>query len=221
MGKAKGRPRRSGKRTKAGRLITPQTFDQGTDWVRAMKARFGEHYSTALGRAFALGFLGEGVEANDRFQAGKRFMRLHRIVYGGTHYRCPLNDSPRGNVSDMHEGVNLNDRQWLDAAIDSMDVAGVRPYLDQLLSTLYTDAGPYWLDNLFEVILWNEDYIRWNREELPVINAYLIRCGKEPEAPRERREFDIRDQIVLAAAIRALDIMAPERKQSQIISVGA
>lgn len=62
MGRA-GRKRKDGKREPNGRLQRVSGFDKGSDWVQAQRARYGEHYSTALGRAYAAGLLGEESEA--------------------------------------------------------------------------------------------------------------------------------------------------------------
>lgn len=150
----RGRPRKSGKRTAGDRLKrdnypTP-VFDKGSDWVRAMQDRYGTHYNTALGRAYAGGLLGDGTEALNRYQASKKFVRLYGRFIGGSAYTCPLDDTPRGgNVVELHVSEEQeNDHRWLMSAMDSMDIAGCRPYFDQLISVLNVDSGPYWLDSL-------------------------------------------------------------------------
>lgn len=188
-GKA-GRKARQGKRTPSGQLSRAgqpkgETLaGQASAWVKGQQAKFGNHYTTALGRAYASGLLGDGNEAMNRYQAGKRFVTLYQRFIGGSVYRCPLNDDPRGNVIDLWPDYETNERQshWLMTAMDSMDVAGVRPYFDQLISSLYTDTGPYWLDA-------------------------ILAGGKQPA-----------DLAVLKAAIRALDIIAPETKPVGIVS---
>lgn len=145
-----------GKRTKSGRLkrdnYAMPVYDKGSDWVRAMTARYGTHYNSALGRAYAAGLLGEGTEALNRYQAAKKFVRLYTRFIGGTGYTCPLDDTPRGgNVVELHVSEQQeNDHRWLMTAMDSMDVSGCRPYFDQLISILHVDSGPYWLDSLLK-----------------------------------------------------------------------
>ena len=93
---------------------------------------------------------GDGAEALNRYQAAKRFVSLYRRFIGGDFYRCALDDTPRGNVVDLNVDYDTNEKQraWLMAAMDSMDVKGVRPYFDALVTSVNTDGGPFWLDHL-------------------------------------------------------------------------
>lgn len=150
----RGRPGKTGKRERNGRLQrdsnAPANFIRPSEWVQSRKDRFGEHYSSALGRAYAAGLLGEGVEGKARLDAAKRFTRLYARFIGGTAYSCALNHENRGGHAVSMEITDQQEKEhrWLFAAMDSMDVAGVRPYFDQLISALHVDAGPYWLDAL-------------------------------------------------------------------------
>lgn len=154
MAKA-GRKRKQGRREPNGRLkrdsYPAPSYDRGSDWVQAQRARFGEHYSTALGRAYSARLLGDGAEAKPRYDAGNRFQRLYSAIIGGNGYRCALDTSPRSTVrSTAFHGQDkeAEDQDWLFAAMQALDDAGLRPWLDQLVSPLYTDTGPYWLDNI-------------------------------------------------------------------------
>jgi len=151
----RGRPRKANKqRYDNGRIKTTNypdpSYVRGSDWVQAMQAKFGTHYNSALGRAYAAGLLGDGAEALNRYQAAKRFVSLYRRFIGGDFYRCALDDTPRGNVVDLNVDYDTNEKQraWLMAAMDSMDVKGVRPYFDALVTSVNTDGGPFWLDHL-------------------------------------------------------------------------
>ena len=149
MARAKrGRKLKEGDRYKGGKLR--QTYDKGTERAQAMTARYGTHYSTALGRAYAAGLLGEPQEALDRYQAGKRFVRIYSRCIGGSPYRCPLDQTPRGsNVIDFEATEqDQRDHDWLHEAMTLMDKAGVRPWLDQLITACHTDHGPAWLDRI-------------------------------------------------------------------------
>lgn len=153
---AKGRPRKSGKRTASGRLSRAgkgQTVPP-SDWVKAQHDRFGEHYNSALGRAFVAGLLGHGQEAKDRYQWAKKFARAYDKLINRDLYRCALDRSPRGgNVVSIDPDRlewELQEQQWLFAAIDKIDATGCRTFFDQLISTAHTDRGPYWLDNLID-----------------------------------------------------------------------
>lgn len=158
-----GRKPKAGRRTKSGRLARNNypipAYDRGSEWVRRQRERFGEHYSTAIGRAFATGLLGEGAEAKARLDAAKRFVRAYRKFIGGEFYRCPLDDTPRGNIVTLDSEKDAEQQAWLFIAMDSMDQSGGRPYLDQLLSREHTDTGPQWLDRLLDGKRDNRDRI--------------------------------------------------------------
>lgn len=207
----RGRPSRSGKRHPGGKRVQPKqpSVIQPSAWVAAQVKRYGQHYCWALGRAYASGLLGHGEEAKDRLQGAIKFVRLSNLFFGGEFYTCPLDDSPRGgNVVDLtipeHQEHN---RDWLRKASTSMENAGVRPYMEQLVTRAHTDSGPVWLDRMLDVILWNE--------ELPKLNAQLREIGKEPLG---RKQYDPRDQSLLKAAIKGLDIVAPPTRQMGIVA---
>jgi len=153
----RGRPRKQGKRTESGRLkrnnYPVPVYDKGSDWVQSMRARFGEHYSTALGRAYATGLLGEGTEAKERYDIGKKLARVRKRYFGHRQVGSALDMSPRGNVvlivTEEEAEQALADKEWLEWAARKMD-KGCVPYLDQLLSDVHADSGPYWLANLIE-----------------------------------------------------------------------
>jgi hypothetical protein len=151
MGKAsRGRPRKSGNRTKSGQLSRAgkPARDKGTDRIAAQIERYGGHYCTAIGRAYAAGLLGEGQEAQDRYQAGKRFARLYTRLIAPS-YRCPLNDTPQGGGTPDHERDQA-DQDWLFDMGDKLNRAGLRPWFDQLTGDQHHDTGPRWLDNLLD-----------------------------------------------------------------------
>ena len=148
---AKGRKRKTGPRTKSGALSRAgqSRVDRGTERIQAMRDKFGDHYNSAIGRAFASGLLGNGPEALDRYQEGKRFARVYTKLIARS-YRCPLNDTPRGGAIEIdHEREQL-EQDWLFTAMDKLDREGLRPWLDQLVSPIYTDAGPYWLEAILK-----------------------------------------------------------------------
>jgi len=146
---ARGRPRKTGKRHPKGKLVQVERFDRGSEWVQAQHAKYGTHYNTALGRAYAAGLLGNETQAQDRYQGGKRFARVYNRVIGGETYRCPLDRTPRGSLGEIEASEQEQwDHDWLFAAMTSLDNAGLRPWLDQLLARSHTDYGPAWLDRL-------------------------------------------------------------------------
>lgn len=148
----KGRPRKSNaKRHPNGRLVHEISIVKGSEWVQAQQAKYQTHYSTALGRAYAAGKLGEDESALDRYQGGKRFARVYNRVIGGETYRCPLDRTPRGSLGEIEASEQEQwDHDWLFEAMAALDNAGLRPWLDQLLTRAHTDHGPPWLDRLLE-----------------------------------------------------------------------
>lgn len=189
----KGRPRNAGKRRYPnGRIKKPPPDPnaepsriKGNDRIEAMREKWGTFYNSALGRAYASGLLGEGQEALGRYQAARKFVKLHARFYGAPGYTCPLDQAPRGHDNDPYPDIEANRKQlaWLNAACDSMDVAGVRKYFDELVSPVNVDSGPAWL-------------------------SILLANGTDP-----------RCYAALNAAIRALDIIAPEVRPVGILAV--
>ena len=147
MGKA-GRKRKTGTRYPSGQLRP--VFDRGNDRVQHQREIYGTHYNTALGRAYAGGLLGEPDIALDRYQGGKRFIRVYTRMIGGEVYRCPLDQTPRGSGTIDFRDIEQDkrDHDWLHVVMVNMDEAGVRPWLDDLITTRHADEGPYWLDAL-------------------------------------------------------------------------
>lgn len=152
----RGRPSKSGKRTASGRLKKNNYPDpkvvQPSAWVAGRVEEYGPYYSTALGRAFVKGLLGDhenDPRAKDRFDNATKFVRLYKRFIGGDAYRCPLNDTPRGgNVVEMVTDHQKDDHDWLFQNMKALDESGGRAYFDQLISRLHIDKGPYWVDAL-------------------------------------------------------------------------
>jgi hypothetical protein len=69
------------------------------------------------------------------------------------------------------------------------------------------DRGPSWLDTMIAVIDWNAG--------LGAMNAELRARGEPTFLPRAQQSGDTQ---ILAAAIRALDIIAPEQKPMGIVA---
>lgn len=141
-----GRKRKDGARYKGGKLRP--VWDRGNPRVEVMRAKFGEHYSTGLGRAFATGLLDrDGMKRDEelgkhRYQAGKRFARLSARFFPDG-YRCPLDRTPRGG-NPLDGPRDAEDWIWFLAASDRIGFA--REWIAPLL--IVTDAGPQWLDDL-------------------------------------------------------------------------
>lgn len=150
---AKGRKRKGGNRERNGRLqrLPADRYDKGNERIAAMRERFGEHYNSAIGRAFAGGLLGDDTQAKVRLDTGKRFARLYSAVIALPAYTCPLaREIVSGGASSpiYDEQRAKDDQDWLFAMMAKLDREGLRPWLDQLISPVHTDEGPYWLDAL-------------------------------------------------------------------------
>lgn len=150
---AKGRKRKQGTRTKSGQLSRAgqPRHDKGNDRIASMRERFGEHYASPIGRAFAAGLLGDGMEAKVRLDTGKRFSRLYSAIIAQGGYRCPLGRETlsQGFTGEImaHQRA-MEDQEWLFAAMERLDREGLRVWFDQITSPIYHDSGPYWLDSL-------------------------------------------------------------------------
>lgn len=142
----RGRPKKQGERHKCGKLRSVR--DNGTERIHEMRNRYGIHYNSALGRAYAAGLLGDRAE--DLYHGGKTFSRIYRRVIGGFEYRCPLNQTPRGSESMDFEitARDQHEHDWLHDVLNALDRTGLREWLDQLASIHYIDMDPPWLSRL-------------------------------------------------------------------------
>lgn len=163
---AKGRKRKNGKRTSSGRLSRAgkptvkvngvrrdaDTRNSPSLWVAGQLETFGNHYGSALGRAYAKGLLADPKDehrAKERLDAANKLVSLYRRVFGGDAYRCALNDAPRGfDVDTPFTERDAAAHEWLLVNIGRIDATGCRPFFDQLVSRLHCDTGPVWLDRL-------------------------------------------------------------------------
>lgn len=147
----KGRPSKSGKRYKSGKLKTPvdPQVIRPSEWVADRFHRYGQDYNSPLGRAFAAGLLGEGTQAKDRYDTARKFVALYGRIIGRDRYRCGLDQSPRGMDHDAPPSQrDIDDQEWLLVNMTRLDNSGCRPFFDQLTASGFTDYGPPWLDRL-------------------------------------------------------------------------
>lgn len=145
---AKGRPRKSGARTKQGRLITPH--DKGTERAQAMQALYGQDGCDAIGRAFHAGLLGEGSEAKALLDTARAIAGAYWVAYETGRYQCPLADRTHGNVTGIDHAKVKRREEWLTESLRIVDRMGrdVRRAFDQLVIEVFPDAGPSWLDQM-------------------------------------------------------------------------
>ena len=180
MAKA-GRKRKQGKRYPGGKRVPDLRVIKGNDRAEERKQDYGTHATTALGRAYVKGLLGDGVEAEARYTAAKRFMRIAGHLFPGSGYRCALDNSPRGRIAaseDNHER-DLHDQQWFMDRSAALETARLRPALNLLILDLYHDYDPPFLHRL----------LKGGKD--PIDRAMLARCIKAldiiaPEQDRPR-----------------------------------
>ncbi len=167
----KGRPQKPGKRasnrpSRAG-LVIP--FDKGSEWVQAMRARYGDNYNSAIGRAYAAGLLDDPRDehrAKTRLDNARKFAKLYIRSIGEDRYRCPLNQSPRGGYAEyIPNPRDAEDYDWLLTNARRIDETGGRPFFDQLIGKQFTDSGPDWLNALLGAPK--------DRRDLLILNAAL------------------------------------------------
>ena len=118
-----------------------------------MRERFGEHYNSAIGRAYASGLLGPEEVAIVRYHVGKRFQRAVERFFEVGRVKCPLGQQARSGGVSVQISANPFEEeewQWLNNTADKLDRAGLRPWIDQLTLSLYHDSGPYWLAALLD-----------------------------------------------------------------------
>ena len=135
------------------RLVREITFDKGSERVQAMRDRFGEHYGSAIGRAYASGLLGEETIARVRYDAGKRFQRAVERFFTVGAIRSAIGSELRSGAVRIQISGNPHEEEeeeweWVCTKSRDLDRNGMRPWLDQLLLPMYHDGGPYWLDAL-------------------------------------------------------------------------
>jgi hypothetical protein len=144
----RGRPRKSGKRTKSDRLSRAgyePSIIRGNDHAEARKARYGTEGCDPVGRAYIAGLLGEGSQAKERLDNARRFARAYRATFTGAGYRCALDTGQRGVVLFQTRRQRI-DELWL----RSLDIdTALRPYFDQLVLPANPDNDPHWLTALF------------------------------------------------------------------------
>ena len=146
----RGRPRKSGKRTKSDRLSTAGSSPRivrGNDRAEALKDRYGTDACDPIGRAYCLRLLGEGSLGKERLDNGRKFARIYRTVYPGMAYRCALDTSPKNGVLAFQTRRQRYEEEWIKDAIATIDNA-LRPYFDQLVLPANPDADPHWLADL-------------------------------------------------------------------------
>jgi hypothetical protein len=150
---AKGYKRKSGKRTKSGRLsragVPAVRIDRGTERAQAMRELYGDNCSDAIGRAFERGLLGSGTEAKSMLDTARAIHRAYWAWYANGPIRCALADRSGGAVVDDSERERRQE-EWLRGMLKTAGRGGqsVRVLFDQLVVDINPDMGPLWLDRI-------------------------------------------------------------------------
>ena len=184
--------RRSGKRTKSGRLsragATPRIV-RGNDRAMERKDRFGSYATEAIGRAYYAGLLGhrDDPAALERFRKGCEVAAIWRRHYA-PHYRCALNDNPRGGSERTESHRARNDYHWMRAQLDEIDRQSYGSWFHQFVLAEHPDHGPSWLDRLLDRRGSDAD-----RQILALCIEALDIVGTV--SPNERKGVDVRSGI--------------------------
>lgn len=182
-----GRKRKTGQRTKTGRLsragICP--YDKGTERAQAMRALYGDNWADPIGRAFEAGLLGPADEAKPLLD----YARSLHVAYWRAYTTVPVGSALRNAGSSRTTGADIIDldcekakrrEQWLNADLACVSSMGVRRQFDQLVIDVNPDHGPDWLDRMI----------------------YDKRTGKQTASARDHAAF--------RAAMDALETIAGE-----------
>ena len=141
-----GRKRKTGARTKAGRLV--QALDRGTERVQAMQALYGPDGCDAIGRAYRAGLLGDGNEAKALLDTARKISNAYWQAYEQGGYQCALGDRSFGNLTAIDHAKVKRREEWLAECLNVVNRMGrdVRRSFDMLVIDLNPDSGPRWLD---------------------------------------------------------------------------
>lgn len=148
----RGRPKKSGKRTKSGRLSRSiaATYDRGTEHAQAIQALYGQDGCDAIGRAYQSGLLGDGQDAKAMLDTARRIAKAYWSAYEIGGYFNPLADRTGGGNAPMCPEKAREREEWLNRSLDSLNRLGrlQRRYFDALVIDVHPDHGPTWLDAL-------------------------------------------------------------------------
>ena len=183
---ARGRPSKSGKRTKSGRLKErPVTFDRGTQRTQDKFSVYGADGSDAIGRAYVMGLLGDnGLELRN---LARKIHRAYWPMFGQGREKSCLGLDVNGqavndNLLDPEEReYKIRREKRLTETLRSVARLGAshRKAFDQLCIDINPDEGPAWVDGLI-----------WAKKH-----------GREPELAHTQ---------ALERAMAALEQIAPE-----------
>ena len=99
--RAPGRKRLpNGRQSRAGVV---QLFDRGSEWVQKMREKYGQDYSSALGRAYAAGLLGDDDIGKMRYDDEKMAAAATRKRFARFNPDRP--DKPEENFGDGENRV--------------------------------------------------------------------------------------------------------------------
>ncbi|RYG88027.1 MAG: hypothetical protein EON59_05685 [Alphaproteobacteria bacterium] len=154
MAKA-GRKRKTGMRTKTGRLsragVCP--YDKGTERAQLMRTLYGDNWADPIGRAFAAGLLGQPDEAKPLLDYARSIHAAYWMAYA----TVPVGSALRNAGSSRTTGADVismdcerakRREMWLNEDLRCVCAMGVRREFDALVIDVNPDSGPDWLDRL-------------------------------------------------------------------------
>lgn len=151
----RGRPRKIGKRTKAGRLSRAGANDNrrvtGNDKAVERQRRYRSNGHDPIGRAFETGLLGREEDgkpsqaARIRLDTARALYRAYWPMLGVGHVGCTL-----GDRNGSGGPGNIKTEQWLKRQMVLVGPMGTaeRRAFDDLVLDGHFDEGPVWLDRL-------------------------------------------------------------------------
>lgn len=136
-----GRPRKTGKRTKSGRLVKEK--DNGTPRARTIRDWFTPGKRQELS-TYPLGIMyANGDISDNQREAGCRYAWLFRHKVGGVSVSALDYERQRGKHHDTRsEGFLISLKEELDRCQQALDKLGLREILEEI--AVYEDI-PHWM----------------------------------------------------------------------------
>jgi len=155
MGRRRGRPRGSGKRTAKGRLsreaaeVQARRVVRGNPKAEEKKRVYGTNGADAIGRAYERGLIGGGQNAKAMLDTARSIFRAYWAWYATGPARCALADRTGASEPDDDKRERRQE-DWLNGCLSIAAGHGhaSRVLFDQLVIDLNIDEGPAWLDRI-------------------------------------------------------------------------
>lgn len=160
---AKGRKRKTGRRTPSGRLSRAGQVKRitGNEKAEAVKLLYGSNGADPIGRAYERGLLGSGNDAKAMLDTARAIFRAYWAFYANGPVRCPLADR-NGAAAEQEVERERRQEHWLNEMLERAGKGGspCRTLFDELVIDINPDAGPTWLDRIIDGKQTHEDWGR-------------------------------------------------------------